>query len=79
MNTEWPHLIVDLKAKRDALDQLITIIETQFAIPDDGAQSAPIEKQARRGRKPGRPKKALKRTNERTKQGASHAGAAEPP
>lgn len=36
MFQEWPNLLADLKAKRAALDQVITTIETHF-FPVDGA------------------------------------------
>lgn len=28
--SEWPHLLADLRVKRDALDQIITTLETHF-------------------------------------------------
>lgn len=39
MNHEWPNLLADLKAKRDALNQVITTIETHF-VPVNGEMPA---------------------------------------
>jgi hypothetical protein len=86
MQNEWPHLLADFKAKRDALNAIIATIETHFTIPDSEGARPTREEQPRRGRKVGRNKKigkrALKkRTNERTNERARTAPArsAEPP
>jgi len=79
MQNEWPHLLADLRAKRDALTDVIDTIETHFSIPDEVAIVRSVSK-GKRGRsgKRGRP---LKRTNERTNERAKSAPArrTEPP
>ena len=89
-NIEWPHLLADITAKRDALNQVIETLTTHF-IKDEAAGVAPSP-QGSRGRrlgrkpgpKPGRRTRALKRdgrTDGRT-DGARTAPAqrsAEPP
>jgi hypothetical protein len=72
-NIEWPHLLADITAKRDALNQVIETLTTHFI--KDGSSDAPVV-HARRGRKPGRRKTAAKRnerTNERTNERAKRA------
>lgn len=78
--TEWPHLLADLKVKRDALDQVITILETTFSsdiAAADGVEvdvEDPVSRPLKRSkkRKPARraaaPKgiKSVDKTNERT-------------
>jgi hypothetical protein len=89
MKNEWPHLLADLRAKRDALTQAIDVIEKNFAIPDDDAPAssnghAPRRRaSATRGpAKAGRRStRALKteRTNERTDGRSKSQAVAEPP
>jgi len=85
MKNEWPHLLADLRAKRDALTQAIDVIEKHFTIPEDGGGVLVEIEQPRRTprRKIKGGKKASKRnerTNERTSKARANRDApAEPP
>jgi hypothetical protein len=61
-NTDWPHLLADLTAKRDALNQVIELLTTTFIREDAPSSRATVT----------RPAKALKR-NERTNERAKRA------
>jgi len=65
---EWPHLLADLRAKRDALSAAIETLETHFTVlTDDDAPSNGHAPTKVRGRAPEeKPRRAAKQTNERT-------------
>lgn len=80
---EWPHLLADLRAKRDALSAAIETLETHFTVlTDDDAPSNGHAPTNVRGRAPEpTPRRAAKQTNERTNERARTAPSrsAEPP
>ena len=71
----WPHLLADLKAKRDALTAIIAVVETQF-IGQDGAPDlltpAPRRTYARRAKSIATKPRASK-TDGRTEQSAGQS------
>lgn len=84
-NIEWPHLLADITAKRDALNQVIETLTTHFIKDGSSDVDAPVPRPRRGGRrsKPGRRKAAAKRnerTNERTSKARANGTApTEPP
>jgi len=78
MKNEWPHLLADLRAKRDALTQAIDVIEKNFAIPEEedepGLKDVTRPRRISRGpAKAGRRSKRASKRNERTNERAKRA------
>lgn len=46
-NTEWPNILADLKAKRDALTQVIATIETHFVPVNGEMPESPLPMRAK--------------------------------
>lgn len=62
-STDWPHLLADLTAKRDALNQVIAILTTQFGSENGNGASAPSLPRGRRTKspRPPKPRRSIKR------------------
>jgi hypothetical protein len=68
--TEWPALLADLKAKRDALTQLITVVETHF-VPVYGELPASPVAETRRANPGARPPRPYERRQVKVSKPAS--------
>lgn len=71
MPNEWPHILADFKRKRDALNEVISVIEANFSIdrapvdePDDPTP-VPRRKYTRRKGAPVKKQKPQRKTTDR--------------
>lgn len=89
MQNEWPHLLADLKAKRDGLNEVIATLERHFTIPDNDITPGPVGEAPRRKYKKRKgstkklkaAKKSDRQTDRQTEQRSGHTRerSSEPP
>lgn len=70
-NIEWPHLLADITAKRDALNQVIETLTKHFIKDgDDEPPARPVSRRGKPGPKPRRSKKLLRGRKQSSRQRA---------